>query len=214
MPWRDLYKILGVPTRAAPGAIRRAYRQIALAVHPDVGAPPDPERFREVREAYEVLSDPERRRAYDVKFVTRAQPLSVEPLRCKAPVTVLDDFFTVRPSIDEVLAHPRQNFFGHRPKSGGPYRRLGIEVILEPDEVRFGCRLPFNIPCYITCERCGGSAEWWGLCSACYGGGMVEGTKRVMLEIPPGARDGERYEIDLAEVGIGNLLLDVRLIAP
>lgn len=45
MPKRDLYRILGVSTQAAPGDIKRAYRQIAFAVHPDVGKRPDPDRF-------------------------------------------------------------------------------------------------------------------------------------------------------------------------
>ena len=68
MPRRDLYGILGVPTRAAPGEIKRAYRRIAFEFHPDVGNRPDPERFREAHEAYEILNDPNQRRSYDIKL--------------------------------------------------------------------------------------------------------------------------------------------------
>jgi DnaJ-class molecular chaperone len=214
MPKRDLYRILGVSTQAAPGEIKRAYRRIAFGVHPDVGERPDPERFREVHDAYETLSDPVRRRSYDVEISIRRRPLSAEPLRPKTPVTITDDFLTLRPSIDELLDQIGLNFFGYPRKSGGPYRRLGVEAILDADEARFGCRVPFNVPAFVTCPSCDGVSEWLGLCPVCYGQGVVESSRQVVLEIPPGSRDGARYEVDLEKLGIGNLLLDVRIVVP
>ncbi|MBV8361979.1 MAG: DnaJ domain-containing protein [Deltaproteobacteria bacterium] len=211
MPKQDLYRILGVSTQAAPGEIKRAYRRLVFTVHPDVGQRPDPERFREVHEAYMVLNDPDRRRSYDVEVAIRRRPLSAEPLRPKAPVTVLDDFLTVRPSIEELLDHIGRNFFGYREKSSGPQHRLGMEAILDAEEARFGCRVPFRLPCYVQCDRCGGTGDWWGLCRECYGRGVVESTRELILEIPPGAKDGERFEIALDNIGIGNLLLEVRV---
>lgn len=212
MPKRDLYRILGVSTRAAPSEIKRAYRRIAFNAHPDVGELPDLERFREAHEAYEILSNPDRRRSYDVEFSVRRRPLSAEPLRSRAPITILDDFLTVRPSIEELLDHIGRNFFGYREKSGGRLRRLGVEAILDAEEARFGCRVPFRAPCLVRCSRCGGSGEWWGLCPRCYGRGIIESTREVVLEIPPGAQDGERLEFGLGNVGIDNLVLDVRII--
>jgi molecular chaperone DnaJ len=153
-----------------------------------VGERPDPERFREIHEAYEILSDPDRRRSYDVEISIRRRPLSAEPLRTKVSVTVLDDFLTVRPSIEELLDHIGQNFFGYREKSGGRRHRLGMEAILDVEEALFGCRVPLRVPCYVRCPRCGGTGEWWGLCPACYGRGIVESTRELVLEIPPGAR--------------------------
>lgn len=214
MPKRDLYRILGVSTEAAPGEIKRAYRRIAFAVHPDVGERPNPERFREVHEAYETLSDPDRRRSYDVEISIRRRPLAAEPLRRKTPVSITDDFLTLRPSIDELLDHIGRNFFGYPRKSGGPYRRLGVEAILDADEARFGCRVPFNIPAFVTCPSCDGTSEWLGICPVCYGKGVVEARRQIVLEIPPGSKDGARYEIDLGKLGIGNLLLDVRIVVP
>jgi molecular chaperone DnaJ len=214
MPKRDLYRILGVSTQAAPGEIKRAYRRIAFAVHPDVGERPDPERFREVHDAYETLSDPDRRRSYDVEISIRRRPLSAEPLRSKTPVTITDDFLTLRPSIDELLDQIGLNFFGYPRKSGGPYRRLGVEAILDADEARFGCRVPFNVPAFVTCPSCDGMSDWLGICPVCYGQGVVESSRQVVLEIPPGSRDGARYEVDLEKLGIGNLLLDVRIVVP
>jgi molecular chaperone DnaJ len=212
MPKRDLYGVLGLPAGAAPAEIKRAYRRIAFTVHPDVGAHPDPERFREIHEAYEILSDPDRRRSYDVEISIHRRPLSAEPLPATRPIVVRDDCLTIRPSIDELLDRIQQNFFGYRSKSGGPLRRLAVEAILDAEEARFGCQVPFRVPCYVGCRRCGGTGAWWGLCPDCYGRGFVEGSPAVVLRIPPGASDGDRFEVDLGDVGINNLLLEVRVV--
>jgi len=66
MEYKDYYKIMGVSRDASQDEIKRAYRRLARKYHPDVSKEPDAEeRFKEVGEAYEVLSDPEKRAAYD-----------------------------------------------------------------------------------------------------------------------------------------------------
>src|SRR3954469_8910994 len=62
--FRDYYKILGVDRKADDASIKSAYRKLARKYHPDVNKGKD-ERFKEINEAYEVLSDPEKRRRYD-----------------------------------------------------------------------------------------------------------------------------------------------------
>ncbi|MDP2111744.1 MAG: DnaJ domain-containing protein [Thiobacillus sp.] len=63
---QDNYEVLGVSPIATADSIKAAYRKKAAQYHPDKNQSPDaPTRFREVQEAYEVLSDPERRKAYD-----------------------------------------------------------------------------------------------------------------------------------------------------
>ena len=65
-PGRDFYEALGVSRSASPEEIQQAYRKLARTYHPDVNKDPGAEeRFKEVSEAHDVLSDPETRRRYD-----------------------------------------------------------------------------------------------------------------------------------------------------
>jgi curved DNA-binding protein CbpA len=77
------YLVLGVPRTASAGAIRTAFRGLARRYHPDAGAGSSEQRFREIVEAYETLSDPERRREYDagLRPVTSrwSEPLTSRP---------------------------------------------------------------------------------------------------------------------------------------
>jgi molecular chaperone DnaJ len=75
MPTRDPYELLGVPREASGDAVRKAYRRLARQHHPDANpdAPEAEERFKEIQQAYEVLSDPEKRRQYDERLRTSAR---------------------------------------------------------------------------------------------------------------------------------------------
>src|SRR4249920_2586043 len=64
---RDYYEVLGLERGADDASIKRAFRKLAQQYHPDVSADPAAQdRFKEINEAYQVLSDPQRRQAYDL----------------------------------------------------------------------------------------------------------------------------------------------------
>src|ERR1700730_4641972 len=143
MAGKGLYAVLGIEEGANLPTIKRAYRRLVFSVHPDGGATPDPERFHEIHEAYEILTDSERRRSdtraeaeptYRRQMVVEPESLSVR----RRAVRVPDDFATTMPSIGEVLDHVAQNFFGFHRKSHRPYRRFGIGILLRPEEARSG----------------------------------------------------------------------------
>lgn len=76
----DPYKILGISKSASPSEIQRAYRKLAVEYHPDVNKEPDAaEKFREVKAAYDILSDPKRRKTYDETGDTQ-DPADLEKL--------------------------------------------------------------------------------------------------------------------------------------
>ena len=191
MPKRSFYEISDVRALAKPARIGRGYRQDVSASHPGVG---------------------QRLRVRAIEFVTRPRVASNELPRWKPPVVIPDDFLTTSPSTEELLDHITQNFFGYRRKSGGPYCSMDIDALLNSEDARFGCHVPFRIRFFTTCQECGGTCLSWGLCSQCHGSGVIGDEKQAMLETMPGARDGERYELNLRGVGIGNLLLKVKMI--
>src|ERR1700693_1705708 len=68
----NLYKILGIKNTATLEQIKKAHRKKVKKHHPDIGG--DPEIFRQIQEAYDILSDPEKRRAYDTTATTNTEP--------------------------------------------------------------------------------------------------------------------------------------------
>ena len=117
---KDYYLILGVPLDAAPEEIRSAFRKLALQYHPDQLREAEAARFREISEAYEVLSDPVRRARYDrglrrsparpIGADTRAPAAEPEPL-ISEPVPITGVPESARPSFDALFDRLKRNFF-------------------------------------------------------------------------------------------------------
>ena len=77
----DYYVVLGITEDADESTVRSAFRALARRFHPDVGIGSSPVEFQRVREAYETLVDPERRRQYDRQLRARSQPVAVRDWR-------------------------------------------------------------------------------------------------------------------------------------
>ncbi len=163
---RDYYEVLGVSREASEIEVKKAFRRLARELHPDVNQEPDAEeRFKEAAEAYEVLSDGERRRTYDAYGHEGLRSGGYDP---GAGFGSIDDIF--------------QAFFGGGFGFGGGGRRaaaggdVAAEVEVELAEVASGARreVAYDVvgPCehchgngaepgtpITTCERCGGAGE-------------------------------------------------------
>src|ERR1041384_8228596 len=145
--------VLGTTRTETATGIRAAYRDLARRLHPDVAGEAATRAFQELTEAYEVLSDPARRHAYNAQLAVAARP--------RAPISILDDRETIHPSFEEVHARFARNFTGlHVPKAERPVA-LEVEVLLTRDEAAAGCDVPVGVPRFTQCPRCRG-AGWGG----------------------------------------------------
>ena len=175
---RDYYEVLGVEKAADADAIKKSYRKLALKYHPDRN-PGDAEaeaRFKEAAEAYEVLSDADKRAAYD-RF-GHAGPQSMGGGGFQGGVHDPFDIF------EQVFGGRGGTIFddlfggGGRQRGGG--RRgshLRVDVTLTFEEMAKGVRKTISLRRHLTCRTCSGSGAKSGTsrrtCSQCQGHGQV-----------------------------------------
>jgi molecular chaperone DnaJ len=166
---RDYYEILGVPRDAEDGEIKRAFRKLARELHPDVSEAPDADRrFREVAEAYEVLSDRERRATYD-RFGHAG-------LRTGGFQPTFADFGSIS---DIFAAFFGEDVFGGGPRGSGASRGGDVQAVVEIDleEALTGVAVSVPVEIAAECERCGGAGAEPGTgmrtCPTCNGSGVL-----------------------------------------
>ena len=219
---RDPYEILGVGRKAPDDEIKKAYRRLARENHPDRN-PDDPaaeERFKEIQGAYDTLSDPEKRRAYDAGG-------GFDPRNFAGGfASDLGDMFST--------------IFGRGRGAAGRGgqvrgRDLQVDVALSFDQAVHGTEVSVTVPKQAACATCGGSGARPGTqpvtcprcegrgvdaqsqgffsisqpcpqcggrgqvvedpCPACTGSGLTVQRKRYRVKIPAGVRDGSRIRV-------------------
>jgi molecular chaperone DnaJ len=171
---RDYYEVLGLQRGASGAQIKRAFRALARELHPDVSSTPDTEqRFREVAEAYEVLSDPERRATYDRLGHAGLRRGGFEPTF--AHFGNLSDVFAAFFG-DELLGGTS----AQRRAARGPDLQTRVEIDLE--EAFTGATVTVPLELAIACARCAATGSEPGTgtrdCSTCGGLGVVRRVSR------------------------------------
>jgi molecular chaperone DnaJ len=179
----DYYEILGVGRDASPDAIKRAFRRLAKRYHPDAyqGDKKEAERrFRKIAEAYEVLSDPEKRAQYDrFGHAGPEQGFDFGPGDFRRARQAFEEFFG--PSAFEDIFNL---FFGEgraaRARTSRAQRGedLDYRVRLTLEDTAFGAKLRATVPRYVRCSRCAGTGLAPGTslhaCPTCQGRGRIE----------------------------------------
>jgi molecular chaperone DnaJ len=174
---RDYYEVLGVPRDAGETDIKKAFRALARELHPDVSAAPDADdRFREVAEAYEVLSDPGRRATYDRFGRAGLRRGGFEP--SFADFGSIADVFAAFFGEDLFGASGGQRR-GHAQARGGDLQAI-VEIDLEDAFTGLSVSVPIEVA--EPCERCSatGAAPGSGTstCTTCNGSGMLRRISR------------------------------------
>lgn len=199
---KDYYKILGVSRDATEVEIKRAYRKLAHQYHPDKGGG-DEKKFKEINEAYQVLSNKEKRSQYDqfgstFEDIGRGGGFRYEDFaRADGPFGFdfgkREGFRTEGVNFDfSDLGDIFGDFFGFGRRSRTPRgtrmrRRSDIETELEVDfrEAVFGTEKPLNLYKTVPCPKCGGDGAEPGTkiitCRTCQGSGQVINVQRTFL---------------------------------
>ncbi|HEU5486647.1 MAG TPA: DnaJ domain-containing protein, partial [Microlunatus sp.] len=174
----DYYEILGVPRDASAEQIKKAYRQKAMKLHPDVATEADAgDKFKKVAEAYEVLGDPKKRDLYD---------RGGDPLGGGMGGGFNGGFGTAGFDFTNLV----DAMFGQQTARGPRTRvRRGQDALVRLDlelaEAAFGTTKPLRVDTAVLCPRCSGSGAQEGskpvTCATCHGQGEVTHVQRSFI---------------------------------
>jgi molecular chaperone DnaJ len=224
---KDYYTILGIDKTADGNAVKQAYRRLAMKYHPDrnAGNAASEERFKEVQEAYSVLSDDQKRRSYD-QFGTE------DPSAAAGGGGFEDIFGAFSDAFESVFSGGRGKRSSRSNKQGVPGNDLLYTLSLSLEDVYAGKQSEItyttNVACsdcsghggkgqracvgcggsgqmlfqqgffsfQKTCERCHGAGSTVDQpCRACKGEGRTSSERKLSVKIPPGLDEGDRVRL-------------------
>lgn len=191
MEKRDYYEVLGVSKTATPEEIKKAYRKLAIKYHPDKnpGDKAAEEKFKEAAEAYDVLSNEEKRQKYD-QFGHNMGPQGFggQGGFYSSGGMSMEDIFS---QFGDIFGGAFGGGFGSA--TGGRRSRtrtrrgsdLRIRVKLTLEEIANGTTKTLKIPTYVKCEHCNGTGAKDGVafatCPTCHGSGTINRVQQTMF---------------------------------
>ncbi len=210
LEYKDYYRILGVDRNADEKTIKSAYRKLARKHHPDVNKGKD-EKFKEISEAYEVLSDPEKRRRYDTLGPDWQRYATGQPgggpgggfSYSTGDAGDFSDFFrTIFGDLGSRVGgrgagrgiNVEDLFGAGARRSHGQDVQAGVEITL--DEAYHGARKSFTLESEELCAACHGAGNVGGRpCPTCGGTGGQRTQRQVDVRIPAGVKTGQRVRV-------------------
>jgi molecular chaperone DnaJ len=170
---RDYYEVLGVDRTCDDAGLKSAFRKLAMKHHPDKngGSAEATAQFKEINEAYTILSDPQKRAAYD-RFGHAG-------VNGQGPGGPGGGFADVHDIFNDVFGDVFGDMFGRSQRQAGPARgqdlRYDLEITLE--QAYAGAEVEINVPAAVTCETCEGTGAKPGTgpttCTTCGGAGRL-----------------------------------------
>ncbi|HSB08542.1 MAG TPA: J domain-containing protein [Blastocatellia bacterium] len=208
--FKDYYEVLGVKRDANDDQIRQAYRKLARKHHPDLN-PGDrvaEEKFKEINEANEVLSDPEKRKRYDQLGPNWKDGAEFTPPPGWGRVNVqFDDLGSIFggggfSDFFETLFGARAAGAGPEPRRRGSRSRTPraqdaeAEMEISLEDAHRGGRHRITLQGSRACSACGGTGTSSGVvCTTCRGSGQTLSPRVIDVNIPPAARDGSVIKV-------------------
>ncbi len=207
----DYYKVLGIDPSASAAEIKKAYRKLARKYHPDVN-PDNPEaeqKFKEIQEAYAVLSNADKRKQYDTYGRVDGIPdMGFDPFRqgssswrdASGVHVEFGDFARGAGGFQD-LGDIFGELFGRgrtsrarRQSRRGADQEIEVEIAFA-DAVR-GTAVTIPIQRQVGCTSCNRSGTVDGRsCPSCHGAGVLISTERLRVKIPEGVADGQRVRV-------------------
>jgi molecular chaperone DnaJ len=186
---KDYYEVLGVAKDASADQVKKAYRKLAQQYHPDKGGGPEAEKkFKEINEAYQILSDPEKRKAYDQFGHSDPSGGGFNWQQYQnmggQGFNGFDFDFGDLGGMGDIF----ETFFGGGGQSRSKSKRgqdLETQVTIDFKEAVFGIESSIDLNKNFPCEHCDGSGAEPGSelkqCSTCHGTGRVQVERRTIL---------------------------------
>ena len=222
MAIKDHYLVLGISRRENFRGIRDAYRERAKQYHPERARPDALDKFRDIQQAYENLSDPEEKRMYDrdleqneiirqsssepITYPSRPRP----EFRRPGPLSLLHEYRSIRPSFETLYERFIRNFTKRQIPKGERIEGLNLDLALSPEESAQGGTVAIGVPVFFSCPQCYGTGRNWLFpCANCAAQGVMEAEKTIYVRITPMLPERSVIDVPLQGLGIHNLFLSL-----